>query len=134
MLLLLAIFASIASGILVFFVLFLALRTNSRLTAIERQQGREFTRLKNLIAELREQQPAAPSDEQTGEQAAVGAESAVEIGDQVAITDGPHEGEHGTVIPPPYPLRQGVVCVDLADGQGRRYVDVFKLARLNKSS
>jgi hypothetical protein len=125
-----AIFASIVACILVFFVLLLALRTNSGLTAIQRQQAEEFAQLRRAIAKLEQPRVGTTHESQADGLPTIGAsEPVLQVGDHVEVIDGLHEGEYGTIVPPPDWLPEGVVCVELAGGQGTRYLEVSKLAR-----
>jgi hypothetical protein len=130
MLLVMAIIAPIAACLLVLFALILVSRINSTLAAVRHQQAEEFAQLRRAIAELRK---ARPEDDQPTELPRIGASARVlQVGDQVAIIDGPHTGGQGTIAPSPEWLREGVACVDLI-GQGQRYVEMAKLAPLDEA-
>jgi len=132
MLLVLAIIAPAVAGVLLLVALYLAWRANTRLQAIQRQQSEEFAALRRAIAELGRSPAASPPADQAEELPRIGAaERILQVGDHVAIIDGPHRGEHGTIVQSPDWLREGVVSVHLAAGRGTRYVEVAKLARLD---
>ncbi len=129
-----AILAPIAACVLVFFALFLVVRANNRLAAIQRQQTEEFARLRHAINQLRQPPVGEPSDEQVGELPTIGAPARIlQAGDQVEIIDGLDGGKLGTIAPSPEWLPEGAVCVELTGGQGPRYVEVSKVARLDEA-
>jgi hypothetical protein len=133
----LLLFAAILAPVVVFslvlFVLLLVIRTNNRLIAVQRQQDEEFAQLRRAIAELRPPPVGTPPGDRENALPRIGSpERILQIGDYVVITDGPNGGEHGTIIPSPDWLREGMACVDLAGGRGPRYVEVSKLARLDE--
>jgi hypothetical protein len=130
MLLVIAIFASIATCVLVFVLLLVAMGTNNRLTAIQRRQAEEFAWLRRAIGK-----PQAPSPGDQVDVARIGAPARIfQVGDHVAIIDGLHEGQHGTIVTPPDWLPEGVVCIELPTKQGPRYVEVSKLTRLDEAT
>jgi hypothetical protein len=121
--------AAVATAVLVFVLLMISLSTRNRLVAIHREQLEELVRLREELKRARHGDSAADAEEVPR----IGApEPVFQIGDRVAIVDGPHSGDHGTVVPTPEWVRQGFVCVELLRERGKRYMPVSKLSRLDE--
>lgn len=119
--------AIIATPVLVLLLLMVALGTRNRLVAAHRQQLEELVRLRGELTRLRDEDPRDAE-----ELPRIGtAEPVFQVGDRVAVVDGPHRGDHGTIVPTPEWVRQGFVCVELLREGGKRYMPVAKLSRLD---
>lgn len=115
--------AVIAVPVLLAALLVVALGTRNRLVATHREHLEELTRLREELSRL-------PAPEALPR---IGAENPVfQVGEQVAVVDGPHTGDQGTVVATPEWVRQGFVCVELVRERGRRYMPVAKLSRLGE--
>jgi hypothetical protein len=127
------IFAPTAACILLLFTLLLAMRSNNRLMAVQRQQTEEFAWLRRAITELQRPPLGTPGDGQVSELPRIDAsEHILLVGDHVGIVDGLHKGEYGTIVAPPDWLPEGVVSVELVGRRGPRHVEASKLVRLNE--
>ncbi|WP_154814241.1 hypothetical protein [Actinophytocola xinjiangensis] len=116
--------AVIAVPVLLVALLVVAVGSRKRLLAAQREQRDELTRLRQDLARLSPGPSRVPR---------IGAEDPVfQIGERVAIVDGPHSGDQGTVVDTPEWVRQGFVCVELVRERGRRFMPVAKLSRLDE--
>lgn len=119
--------AAVATAVLVFVLLMVSLNARNRLIALHREQLDELVRLREELTRARQDDAAIEEVPRIG-----APEPVFQIGDRVAIVDGPHSGDHGTVVPTPEWVRQGFVCVELLRERGKRYMPVAKLSRLDE--
>ncbi|GAB3443833.1 KOW domain-containing RNA-binding protein [Actinophytocola sediminis] len=119
--------AMVATPVLVLVLVLVAVGTRNRLVAVHRQQLEELTRLRRELSRAGQGQPAAEAMSRIGV-----TEPVFQIGDRVAVIDGPHLGDNGTVVPAPEWVRHGFVCVELLRERGKRYMPVAKLVRLDE--
>lgn len=115
-------------------VLLIAVRTNNRVAAIQRQQSEEFAQLRRAITELRHLSSRTGRDDRAVELPAIGASVPVlQVGEEVEIIDGPHVGKHGKIVPAPDWAREEVINVEVTGIEGPRLMDASKVVRWNEA-
>lgn len=124
-----AAWSALAAAVLLLIGLTLAWFAGSTWTQLQRHQAEELARLRQEVTELRKQSPgftAADPIPRIGHPTPV-----FQIGDHIEVTEGPHRGDHGTIVPSPDWLKPGYVTIDLTRSQTRVYMSTSRLAPLD---